>query len=61
MHKEHYIDGKWIDCKSAIPFEDIKSIEKQQKEAKINLNIETDSDIAAHSPQKLYKVQIKDY
>lgn len=24
-HNEHFIDGKWIDCKSAIPFEDIKT------------------------------------
>ena len=32
MHNEHFIDGKWIDCKSAIPFEEIKSLEKKQKE-----------------------------
>mgnify|MGYP001013322324 CR=1 FL=1 len=34
MHNEHFIDGKWIDCKSAIPFEVIKSLEKKEKEMK---------------------------
>jgi RNA recognition motif-containing protein len=37
MHNEHFIDGKWIDCKSAIPFEEIKSLEKKEKEMKMGL------------------------
>ena len=28
MRNNHYIDGKWVYCKSAIPFEEIKLLEK---------------------------------
>ena len=35
MHDKHFIEDKWIDCKSAIPFEEIKLIEKQQQELKM--------------------------
>jgi len=29
MRDHHYIDGKWIDCKSAIPVEETKMLDKQ--------------------------------
>jgi len=29
MRDHHYIDGKWIDCKSAIPVEETKLLDKQ--------------------------------
>ena len=40
MHDQHYIDGKWIDCKSAIPFDEIKTLEKKQKEEKANSKLD---------------------
>jgi RNA recognition motif-containing protein len=32
MRNNHYIDGKWIDCKSAIPVEEIKYLEMQHSQ-----------------------------
>lgn len=60
MHDQHYIDGKWIDCKSAIPFEEIKSLEKKQKEEKINLKSDELEPIQLTSSPTIPKMENKD-
>ena len=59
MHDQHYIDSKWIDCKSAIPFEEIKSLEKKQKEEKMNIKIDVEA-VQHESHSKLNSIGPKD-
>ena len=61
MHDQHYIDGKWIDCKSAIPFDEIKTLEKKQKEEKANSKLDMlEQPLEVDSPELNLEIEAKD-
>ena len=56
MHDKHFIEDKWIDCKSAIPFEEIKLIEQQQQELKSKNNLINPDPVLEQSPVEFHQI-----